>query len=513
MVNFKVATWNISGINSKPFEFENKKDYPKFFKHVESFGNKGESTGDTLIISIMPSEIIKEIINNSTSKNLLDSGISDYFNYYKIKENIRGISGIERFLGDRPTILNAGQTIDGDYWNNLIAFLNDHQNKGTPLTPNEIAVMLLYEVVVYHIITTYDEWENVRSGIDRSKNRNEQIQKYINLVNADIMFLQEANANDLNMKIEGKILVTASNPANQTSCILISNTFSNIYYISEECVELAKKKIEAINTADPKKSVIKFNSQDLVVVTAEKENIKYILASFHGDSTGAATNAVVDAVCEIKNTKYNDHNLIFGLDANSSGDALSYSTFYHNLRKDDNNIIANVPYFGMESENKQNYEEEYVSKNWTTYKTRTLLQTQIYKAGKTDKSVKDYILVDNKNRLRDSSRINSIDDKNILKYDETQIPNNMFPADHLIVSSLFDLTETETVNPDTNSTKLLAGFAFIPFLYKYRVDIVMGLCVFLFLCFVLCGIIGVVKEIKNTPNTNIDPTIVHTLDI
>ena len=498
MKDLKVATWNISGINGKPFEFENKKDYPKFFEHVDSFGKDNESKGNEIINTIIGEnlkipEILKVRLKNSESTGfLLIKTIAEYFTHNKQEKNNRDISGIERYIGKRPTILNASQNTDGNYWSNLFSYLENYgPPKGDKLTENQKDIMLLYEVVVYHIITTYTGWEDVRSGIDRSKNRNAQIYEYINGVDADIMFLQEANTSDLNMKIVDKTLFKAPYPGNQTSCILISNTF-NVQNISDECVALAQAKIEAINeniettnkNIDKKKSKIKFASQDLVVVTAEKNDKKYILASFHGDSTGAATNAVVDVVCEIKNKKYPEHNLIFGLDANSSGSELTYEAFNDNLDK--NKIISTMPF----SKNFTDYQKEnYERDHWTTYKTRTLLQTQIYKAGKSDQSVKDYILIDNTNRFGITKRVNTSDNKGIgFATPDIQIPNNMFPADHLIVYSYVIEPETGPVSPATNSTKLLAGFAFIPFFKKYSLNILIGLIVVVLLCLVVWSV-------------------------
>ena len=491
MKNLKVATWNISGINSKPFEFENKKDYPEFFEHVDSFGKGNESKGNEIINTIIEKnlqipEILKLRLKNSEATGpLLNYSIADYFTYYKKEENIRGISGIERYVGERPTILNASQNIDGNYWGNLFSYLDTYDPpKGNKLTENQKDIMLLYEVVVYHIITTYPGWEDVRRGIDRSQNRDAQIYEYINGVDADIMFLQEANTSDLNMEIVGKTLFKATYPGNQTSCILISNTFNNVKNISDECVALAQVKIEAINqNMDKTKPKIKFASQDLVVVTAEKNDKKYILASFHGDSTGAATNAVVDAVCEIKNTKYPNHNLIFGLDANSNGSDLTYEAFNDNLYK--NKIISTMPFNNLDDNQKKDYARDH----WTTYKTRTLLQTQIYKAGKPDQSVKDYILIDNTNSFGITKRVNTSDD-NVIGFatPDIQIPNNMFPADHLIVYSYVIEPKTGPVSPSTNSTKLLAGFAFIPFFKKYSLNILIGLIVVVLLCLVVWSV-------------------------
>ena len=486
MKDLKVATWNISGINGKPFEFENKKDYPKFFEHVDSFGKDNESKGNEIINTIIGEnlqipEILKERLkSNTTTSPLLNYSIDEYFTHNKQKENNRDISGIERYIGERPTILNASQNINGNYWSNLFSYLENYDpSKGDKLTENQKDIMLLYEVVVYHIITTYPGWEDVRSGIDRSKNRDEQITQYINGVDADIMFLQEANTSDLNMEIAGKTLFKATYPVNQTSCILISNTFNNVKNISDECVALAQSKIKEID----EKSKIKFASQDLVVVTAEKNGKKYILASFHGDSTGAATNAVVDAVCEIKNTKYPNHNLIFGLDANSNGSDLTYEAFNDNLDK--NKIISTMPFKNLNDNQKKDYTRDH----WTTYKTRTLLQTQIYKAGKPDQSVKDYILIDNTNMFGITTRVNISGFYGIgFDISDSQIPNNIFPADHLIVYSYVIEPKTGPISPATNSTKLLAGFAFIHFFKKYSLNILIGLIVIVLLCLVVWSV-------------------------
>jgi hypothetical protein len=415
----KVATWNISGINQKPFEFENNKDYTDFFNHVRSY-----KTSQLLITGIIPEEC-KDIINSIANETLVNGTIAEYLEYYKQEENKRAISSLERYLNARPTILD--KTIpDANYWQGLISYLQitkiHNPIENSNLTDNQKAIMLLFEVVAYNIITTFVGWQEVRSGLTRS-DRTNQIKKYIEALDSDIMFLQEANTDDLKMELQNKILFNANQPIKQISCILISNTFTNPANISLNFVTAITDSINILNIK--KNPKIKFDAQDLVVVSASRDNKDYILASFHGDSTGAATNTVVNEVSKIKKDLYPNHILIFGMDANSGADSLPYQEFYDNLLK--NNI---------KSCNK--------SFPYTTYKTRTLLQTQIYKAGAIDQSVKDHILIEANNECAEPIRINAIDGNNNLVFDANQMPNRGFPADHLIVSATIN---TDQLNP------------------------------------------------------------------
>jgi hypothetical protein len=421
----KVATWNISGINQKPFEFENNKDYTDFFNHVRSYKTSPES-----IKNIIPVEC-KNIINSIDNETLLDGTIAEYFEYYTQTANIRAISSLERYLNARPTILD--KTIpDANYWHGLISYLQitniPNPIENSNLTDKQKAIMLLFEVVAYYIITRFEGWQEVRSGLTRS-GRTDQIKKYIEALDSDIMFLQEANTDDLKMEIQNKMLIHANLPKTQISCILISNTFTNPVDISPIFVTAITDSINALNNA--KNTKIKFDAQDLVVVSAIRDDKDYILASFHGDSTGAATNTVVNEVSRIKKDLYPNHILIFGMDANSGADALPYQEFYDNLLK--NNIKSCSTSFP-----------------YTTYKTRTLLQTQIYKAGAIDQSVKDHILIETNNMFGELNRINAIDGNNNLVFDANQMPNRGFPADHLIVSTTInpDQLNPDQLNPD-----------------------------------------------------------------
>jgi hypothetical protein len=133
---------------------------------------------------------------------------------------------------------------------------------------------------------------------------------------------------------------------------------------------------------------------DILAITAtDANNNQYVIGSFHGDTNGLATVAVVKAFKKAmeNDESLKDRRLIFGLDANT-------------YEKEGNKKFQGVQAFGTEYRKlglTSNWGDVPISDNYTTYNARTYLQTQLNKACKSsekkecgDVNPKDFILFD-----------------------------------------------------------------------------------------------------------------------
>ena len=164
----------------------------------------------------------------------------------------------------------------------------------------------------------------------------------------------------------------------------------------------------------------------------------YVIASFHGDTTGLATKPVVSAVMKAMSSESDlaESKLIFGLNANTyektmpskQQDVLEFGEHYVSLGL--TSAWGDVP-------NPSNY---------TTFNSRTYLQPQLNKAcKKSDKRAngdinpKDFILT-----LKKDFKVTKTwkDNTGEKKYEENMaFPTLKFPSDHGILTTIFEPIE------------------------------------------------------------------------
>jgi hypothetical protein len=157
---------------------------------------------------------------------------------------------------------------------------------------------------------------------------------------------------------------------------------------------------------------------------------EYLLASFHGDTNGLATKAVVEAVNHFALYTSPHSRLLFGLDANTyttpatdQQGVLDFASFYTSLHL--NSCYTQHPN----------------PHNFTTFHARTFLQPQLNKAityeekdERGDKNLKDYILFyDGDYELLETKK----DNTGQKVYLEGMVfPTLQFPSDHGITSTV-----------------------------------------------------------------------------
>lgn len=173
-----------------------------------------------------------------------------------------------------------------------------------------------------------------------------------------------------------------------------------------------------------------------ITVTERSSGARFMLASFHGDTNGLATIAVVDAVraahADLQEGCGAELKLVFGLDANSHerakpGKNLGVAQFLEYL--DGDGLLGHC--WGDRCREP--------SQCRTTYNARTYLQPQLNKAARLDElltkgdvNMKDWVLFYRSQvAALDVARDNTgAPDRN---YVETVFPTLAFPSDHVVL--------------------------------------------------------------------------------
>jgi len=176
------------------------------------------------------------------------------------------------------------------------------------------------------------------------------------------------------------------------------------------------------------------NGDILALTTEDKDDIGYVIASFHGDTNGLATIPVLQAIRKTMATtpKMNSKKLIFGLDANT------YET--GSAKKQD---VAKFGNFYLENHLTSCWGDHPDPKNYTTYNARTYLQPQLNKACKSsekrecgDVNPKDFILF----AQEDFQVVSTWKDNTgkMLYTEDMAFPTLDFPSDHGILSTTIE---------------------------------------------------------------------------
>jgi len=298
----------------------------------------------------------------------------------------------------------------------------------------------IFDGILVHMMNTVskpDVWQPLKKRIVESLNK-QKVPKTLEILEkeyaqADIVNLQEVSTALINLaKASGlgkryHIIAPADADAtrDQNSIIMLKkDTFPNGASYSEITSDVVSNFPVGVK-------VPVANGDILAITTEDKDQIGYVLASFHGDTNGLATIPVLDAIKKtMRSTKgMGAKKLIFGLDANTyeKGSA----------KKQD------VTQFG------EAYRQYHLTSAWgdipnpsnyTTYNARTYLQPQLNKACKSsekracgDVNPKDFILF-SKDDFTVLSTVK--DNTGKMKYiEDMAFPTLDFPSDHGILST------------------------------------------------------------------------------
>jgi hypothetical protein len=321
----------------------------------------------------------------------------------------------------------------------------DEEMMSVPLQTLNLAI---FDAILVHMLNTVSaDWNGIRDTICTKLNR-KKTDRTIEILTTtyldyDIQFLQEVGSAFINAATKSRNVLShydvhipskLDSKRDQNSIILLKkNKYDSVVEVTDKVISLYNSK-----HSDAKLPVM---DGDLFAVTVEKKDNtdtqlrnygKYLLASFHGDTNGLATKAVVTAVQEYASQQLPDHKLLFGMDANT----------YDSPEKDQQGVTDFAQWYTARHLNTC-YGPTPNPKNFTTFHARTYLQPQLNKAItfeekdiKGDKNPKDFILFFKSDFDVIETRKDNTGKRTYI--DGMVFPTLDFPSDHGITSTLLE---------------------------------------------------------------------------
>lgn len=306
--------------------------------------------------------------------------------------------------------------------------------------PLQVVCLAIFDCILLHMMINVsgNEWIAIKDQLCEKLNK-DKVNRTCNILDntygeSSIVALQECGAVFLEqIKKFGNIShrFNVFSPANmdtsrdQNSVILLNSTLFNM----DTYVEHTDEILEELRSKDKKAPVV---AGDLFVISIQANDTvkcktnKFLLASFHGDTNGLATIPVVEALCNVFESKYSDHCLIFCLDANT----------YEKPITGQQGVVEFAKHFcsrGLSS----CFGDEPDPSNYTTFNARTYLQPQLNKACKSsektkgDINPKDFILFSKKDWSVHSWHKDNTGNRNYIE--NIVFPTLTFPSDHGIL--------------------------------------------------------------------------------
>ena len=300
--------------------------------------------------------------------------------------------------------------------------------------PLQIMCVAIFDSILIDMMNKIDNkiWQPLRDDMCNKLNR-KKVDRTMEILegtygDADVQFLQEvassfaeaSKSKILSNKFDIYFPASMDSDRDQNSFILLKR---GKYKDVEEVTSFI---LNEINKSIP----VPIANGDLNAIKAVniEDNMKYIFASFHGDTNGLATIPIVTAV-----HKYSlinpEYKLLFGLDANT----------YKSPDNDQQGMVAFAEFYTSIKLNSC-YGPKPNPNNFTTFHARTHLQPQLNKAVrlgekdiKGDKNPKDFILFfDSEFTVVSTGK----DNTGAHKYIENMVfPTLSFPSDHGVTST------------------------------------------------------------------------------
>eukprot|EP00804_Cyclotella_cryptica_P025943 CCRYP_002775-RB/>CCRYP_002775-RB protein AED:0.23 eAED:0.23 QI:0/0.87/0.88/1/0.75/0.77/9/104/612 len=358
-------------------------------------------------------------------------------------------SAWEKFMFDTPlTIENKGETKTDPVYKMLQPI---KKAKYPDITEAEEKVSLplqtmcgaIFDAILVHMMNTVsqpDVWQSLKKTMVENLNKQKVPHTLDILENvygtSDIITLQEVSASLINQarrrELGQKFWIVAPSDLDavrdQNSVIFLSkSTFPA--GPSAEITHLVEGSFE--QGVD-----VPIAKGDILAITAtDRDNIPFIIASFHGDTNGLATKPVLSAIITAMTSDpaLITHKLIFGLDANTyekakpgkQQDVLEWGKHYVSFRL--TSCWGDVP-------NPSNY---------TTFNSRTYLQPQLNKACKKsdkrsngDVNPKDFILFGKGDFKVDRTWKDNTGEKKYIE--DMAFPTLKFPSDHGVLATIIE---------------------------------------------------------------------------
>ena len=299
----------------------------------------------------------------------------------------------------------------------------------------------IFDAILVHMMNTVSPpavWQGIKRTMVSELNKNKfphtlQILERT-YMDSDIITLQEASSSFVDMMSKSMIGTkfhvvspASMDTARDQNSVILLNRVTFPGGPSKEITSIVENSFPKDVKAPLAKGDI------LAIVTTDLDGIPFVVASFHGDTNGLATEPVLDAIMKTlkDDAELVNHQLIFGLDAN---------TYEHAKPKRQESVVKWGKHYvkqGLTS----CWGDVPNPSNYTTYNARTYLQPQLNKACKMedkramgDVNPKDFILI-KKNAFEVVSTWK--DNTGEKKYvEDMAFPTLNFPSDHAILSTI-----------------------------------------------------------------------------
>lgn len=372
----------------------------------------------------------------------------------------------------RPTVINCyTESLDSmdkwwDHWKKFMFVDKLHLEKGgaptavkdmlqpikkskyPAITEQEAAVSIplqtmslaIFDAIQVHMLNTVSPgWHNIRDKICTKLNRQKNARSIEILTTTykdyDIQFLQEVGGSFMATAKKDKaagslfdihIPEKLDSKRDQNSIILTAKgRYSDIVDLTNEVVSYYNSK---------NKEALPVAEGDLYVIEARDnaDDTMYLFASFHGDTNGLATKAVVTSIHSFATFMRPHHKILFGMDANT----------YASPSSDQQGVVDFAEFYTGIHMNTC-YGPKPNPLDFTTFHARTYLQPQLNKAitfeekdVKGDKNPKDFIMFfESDFSVVETKKDNTGERKYI---DNMVFPTLQFPSDHGVTSTVLE---------------------------------------------------------------------------
>jgi len=245
----------------------------------------------------------------------------------------------------------------------------------------------IFDAILVHMMNTVSEpetWQGLKRTMVEKLNK-QKVSGTLDILDkaystSDIITLQEVSIAFIeavkNSSLGSKFWISGPSDFDATrdqnsAVLLLKETFP--HGMKEEITD-------NIISAFPKDVDVPIAKGDINAWTStDKDNVPYLIVSFHGDTNGLATIPVCKAVVKTMQSdpKLAAHKLIFGLDANT----------YEKVAKGKQNVVEWGDAYLKEGLTSC-WGDKPQPSNYTTYNARTYLQTQLNKACKSEEKRK-----------------------------------------------------------------------------------------------------------------------------
>jgi len=358
-------------------------------------------------------------------------------------------SAWEKFMFDTPlAIENKGETKTDPVYKMLQPI---KKSKYPDITEAEEKVSLplqtmcgaIFDAILVHMMNTVsqpDVWQSLKKTMVENLNKQKVPHTLDILENvygtSDIITLQEVSASLINQarrrSLGQKFWIVAPSDLDavrdQNSIIFLSKTTFPAGP-SAEITHLVEGSFE--DGVD-----IPIAKGDILAITAtDRDNIPFVIASFHGDTNGLATKPVLSAIIKAmaSDSALITHKLVFGLDANT------YEKAKPGKQQDVLDWGKHYLSFGLTS----CWGDVPNPSNYTTFNSRTYLQPQLNKACKKsdkrsngDVNPKDFILFGKGDFKVDRTWKDNTGEKKYIE--DMAFPTLNFPSDHGILATIIE---------------------------------------------------------------------------